>query len=141
MVAGMVPALILPLVFNKTLELYFFPVFFVTSLAGCLIGTLMTSPTDDKTLSSFYRTVRPWGFWKPIHDKVVAADPSFRKNTDFGRDMFNIVIGVIWQTALVLLPIYVVLMNWKNAGIVLGIVALTSAILKRNWYDRLSENS
>jgi solute:Na+ symporter, SSS family len=140
MVAGMVPALILPLVFNKTLELYFFPVFFVTSLAGCLIGTLMTSPTDDKTLSSFYRTVRPWGFWKPIHDKVVAADPAFRKNTDFGRDMFNIVIGVIWQTALVLLPIYVVLMNWKNAGIVLGTVVLTSAILKRNWYDRLTEN-
>jgi solute:Na+ symporter, SSS family len=140
MVAGMVPALILPLVFNKTLELYFFPVFFVTSLAGCLIGTLMTSPTDDKTLSSFYRTVRPWGFWKPIHDKVIAADPSFRKNTDFGRDMFNIVIGIIWQTALVLLPIYVVLMNWKNAGIVLGIIVLTSAILKRNWYDRLSEN-
>jgi SSS family solute:Na+ symporter len=140
MVAGMVPALILPLVFNKTLELYFFPVFFATSLAGCLIGTLMTSPTDDKTLSSFYRTVRPWGFWKPVHDKVVAADPSFRKNTDFGRDMFNIVIGVIWQTALVLLPIYVVLMNWKIAGIVLGIVVLTSAILKRNWYDRLTEN-
>ena len=82
MVAGMVPALILPLVFNKTLELYFFPVFFATSLAGCLIGTLMTSPTDDKTLSSFYRTVRPWGFWKPVHDKVVAADPSFRKNSD-----------------------------------------------------------
>jgi hypothetical protein len=109
-------------------------------MSGCLLGTWFTSPTDEKTLMSFYRTVRPWGFWKPIHEKVVAADPSFRRNSDFGRDLFNIVIGIIWQTALVLLPIYVVLLNWKMAAIVAVIIVLTSIILKRNWYDRLSEN-
>jgi SSS family solute:Na+ symporter len=142
MVAGLVPALIFPLVapFKTMLPLYYFPLLFAISLAGCLLGTFLTPPTDEKTLVSFYRTVRPWGFWKPVHDKIIAADPSYRKNTDFGRDMFNIVIGIIWQTALVLLPIYVVLMNFKSAGIVLGIIVLTSVILKRNWYDRLSEN-
>lgn len=142
MVAGLVPALIFPLVepFKTMLPLHYFPLLFAISLAGCLLGTFLTPPTDEQTLVSFYRTVRPWGFWKPVHDKVVAADPAFRKNTDFGRDLFNIVIGIIWQTALVVLPIEVVLLNWKAAAIALGIIILTSAILKRNWYDRLSEN-
>ena len=142
MVAGLVPALIFPLLdpFKTMLPLYYFPLLFAISLAGCLLGTYLTPPTDDKTLMSFYRTVRPWGFWKPVRDKVIAADPAFRRNTNFGRDMFNIVVGTIWQTALVLLPIYVVLMKWTPAAVVAGIIVLTSLILKVNWYDRLSED-
>ena len=46
------------------------------------------------------------GFWGPIHDLVVKEDPTFIKNTDFKRDMFNIFIGIISQTALVALPIF-----------------------------------
>jgi hypothetical protein len=89
----------------------------------------------------FYKSVRPWGFWKPIHDKVVAADPGFRRNTDFWRDMFNVVVGTIWQTALVLLPIYVVLLKGRHAVLVGCLIVLTSWILKRSWYDRLEESA
>ncbi|MEZ4931080.1 MAG: hypothetical protein R2788_02975 [Saprospiraceae bacterium] len=54
------------------------------------------------------------GFWKPIHDKVVAQDPTFQRNKDFKRDMFNVFIGIIWQTALVIFPIYLVLLETVN---------------------------
>ena len=36
-------------------------------------------------------------------------DPAFQENRNFSRDMFNVVVGTIWQTSLVLLPMYVVL--------------------------------
>ncbi len=141
MLAGLVPALVFPLVFQETLALYYFPVLFALSLAGCIIGTYASEPTDEKTLISFYRNVRPWGFWGPIHKKVVVLDPSFQVNGNFRRDMFNVVVGTTWQTALVLLPMYVVLLNWRAAAVVVGIIVLTSWILKKSWYDLLDKEA
>ncbi len=139
MVAGIVPALIFPKVFPQTLPLHYFPLLFALSLAGCIIGTYATKPTDEKTLIAFYRNVRPWGFWGPVHRKVVALYPDFQENRNFSRDMFNVVIGTIWQTCLVLLPMFVVLLKWSRAAIVVGLIVLTSWILKKNWYDLLDK--
>lgn len=141
MVAGLVPALIFPQVFPRTLALYYFPALFALALAGCILGTYASAPTDEKTLISFYRSVRPWGFWGPIHRKVVALYPDFQENRNFRRDMFNVVVGTTWQTALVLLPMYVVLLKWRAAAIVAGIVVLTSGILKKSWYDALGKET
>ena len=88
---------------------------------------------------AFYRNVRPWGFWGPIRRKVIAAYPDFQENRSFGRDMFNVVVGTVWQTALVLLPMYVVLLKWRGAAVVVGVIVLTSWILKKNWYDLLDK--
>jgi Na+/proline symporter len=139
MVAGLLPALIFPLIFKETLELYYFPILLLISLAGCLIGTYSSKPTNDETLVSFYQTVRPWGFWKPILEKVLKTDPNFQKNINFKRDMFNVVVGTIWQTALVVLPIYIVLKQSISIGITALIVVLTSLILKKNWLDKLED--
>jgi SSS family solute:Na+ symporter len=139
MLAGLVPALVFPLIFKETLALYYFPLLFALSLVGCIVGTYASAPTDEKTLMAFYRNVRPWGFWGPVHRKVVALDPGFRRNENFGRDMVNVVVGTAWQTALVLLPMYVVLLRWSRAAVVVGVIVLTSWILKKNWYDLLDK--
>jgi Na+/proline symporter len=139
MVAGIIPALIFPKVFPQTLPLHYFPLLFALSLAGCIIGTYATKPTDEKTLIAFYRNVRPWGFWGPIRRKTVALYPDFQENRNFSRDMFNVVVGTIWQTCLVLLPMYVVLLNWSGAAVVIVAIALSSYILKKSWYDRLDK--
>ena len=81
--------------------------------------------------------MRPWGFWGPIRRKVEAEDPDFKRNTNFKRDMVNVVVGVVWQTALVVLPIYFVLMRWTPVAIAAVIVAVTMIFLKKNWYDKL----
>jgi SSS family solute:Na+ symporter len=139
MVAGIVPALIFPYIFD-TLDLYYFPLILLISIAGALIGTYTSPPTDEATLKNFYKNVRPWGFWKPIHDKVVADDPSFKKNTDFWKDMFNVLIGIIAQTALVIFPIYIVLKKMLPLGISLAIIVVTFIILKKTWWDRLPDD-
>jgi solute:Na+ symporter, SSS family len=109
----------------------------ILSLIGCFAGTLLTKPEDDEVLKDFYRRVRPWGFWGPIYRKVLAEDPGFKRNTDFMRDMFNVAVGIVWQIALVVLPMYVVIWELKRAAITLAIVLGTSAILKFTWYDHL----
>ncbi len=114
-----------------------FPLVLVLSLIGCFAGTLLTKPEDDEVLKDFYRRVRPWGFWGPIYRKVLAEDPGFKRNIDFMRDMFNVAVGIVWQIALVVLPMYVVIWELKRAAITLAIVLATSAILKFTWYDHL----
>ena len=114
-----------------------FPLTFAISLAGCLAGTWLTKPEDDEILKDFYRRVRPWGFWGPVLNKVRAEDPSFERNKDFWRDMFNIVVGIIWQVSLVALPMYVVIQKFRNAAVTAVIIAITSIVLKFTWYDHL----
>jgi hypothetical protein len=140
LVAPHVAHLFLPeLVFPELSALNQFPIILAVSLLAAIIATLATKPEDDEVLKKFYRLVRPWGFWGPIKDKVIAEDPSFQPNPDFLRDMFNVVIGIAWQTSLVALPIYVVIRNYNNAGIALGIILVTSATLKFTWYDHLKK--
>jgi SSS family solute:Na+ symporter len=114
-----------------------FPLVLILSLIGCFAGTLLTKPDDEEVLKDFYRRVRPWGLWGPIYRKVLAEDPSFKRNTDFMRDMFNVAVGIVWQVALVVLPMYVVIWELKRAALTLAIVLVTSAILKFTWYDHL----
>jgi solute:Na+ symporter, SSS family len=141
MLSGVIASMIFPLVFPHALPLYYFPLLLMVSLAGCLIGTYATPPTEDQTLVKFYRTTRPWGFWKPVHDKVAAADPTFVRNTHFKRDMFNVAVGILWQSALTIVPIYVVLKQKLPLAVSVGILVITSLVLKRNWYDRLQTDS
>jgi Na+/proline symporter len=114
-----------------------FPLVLILSLIGCFAGTLLTKPDDEEVLKDFYRRVRPWGFWGPIYRKVLAEDPSFKRNKDFMRDMFNVAVGIVWQVALVVLPMYIVIWELQRAAITLAIVLATSAILKFTWYDHL----
>jgi Na+/proline symporter len=116
-----------------------FPLVLAISLTGCLLGTLLTKPESDEVLMDFYRRVRPWGFWGPVLKKVLAEDPHFKRNTDFLRDMFNIVVGIAWQISLVALPLYIVLQEWQRVAIALAVTLGTSAILKFTWYDHLAE--
>ena len=126
--------------FNINMEVVvIFPMVVGISLVGCLLGTLLTKAEDDAVLMDFYRRVRPWGFWGPVLKKVLAEDPSFKRNKDFFRDMFNIAVGIVWQVSLVALPLYVVIREWDRAGLALAVILVTSAILKFTWYDHLSE--
>lgn len=119
------------------LPLYWWPVLFILSMAGCLVGTYAAPPTDRTVLKSFYKTVRPWGFWKPIHEDVVFEDPGFVGNKRFKLDMFNVVIGIIGQCCFTLLPMYFILnmknQLWATIAVILAIVL----ILKKTWWDKL----
>ena len=138
MVFGLIPALTFPYLFKGTLDLYYFPLMLLLSTIACIAGTLLTPATDEDTLKSFYKRVQPWGFWGPIKEKVMAEDPGFVPNTNFGRDMFNVGIGIIWQTALVAFPIYLVLSKAVPTIVCIAIAVVCSVILKKNWYDKLS---
>ena len=141
-VMGMATGIVSALVFLKLYDGLFlnvWPIIFLLSVIGCLVGTYTAPPTDNETLTTFYKTVKPWGFWKPIHTMVVESDPTFEPNKRFTLDMFNVVIGMIAQTCLTLLPIYIVLWLKTPLIITVAVLAFTVVILKRTWWNKLED--
>ncbi|MGK9475321.1 sodium:solute symporter family protein [Melioribacter sp. OK-6-Me] len=139
MVIGIAAALIMPLLFPSLPTLNAFPYVLAISILGSILGSYLSEPEPDNVLMKFYITVRPWGLWKPIHEKVKARFPEFNPNFGFKRDMFNVVIGIIWQTTLLAAPIYLVIHEYLYFAITLCITAITSLILKFTWWNKLDE--
>src|SRR5664280_239874 len=144
MMCGILSAMLLPWLTSLIVgpginPLYTFPVIFLVSVAGCLVGTIATPPEEEATLKQFYKTVNPWGFWGPIRAKVLSEDPSFVPNRNFSRDSINVVVGIIWQICLVLFPIYLVLRNVPGIVVVGATLALTTLFIKFNWYNKLEK--
>lgn len=139
MVGGIASAMIVPIIFPDITVIYTFPIIFIISLLGSIIGSLMTKPDDEAVLINFYKKVRPWGFWKPIHNKLATQEPNIQPNKDFGRDMFNVIVGIIWQTAITASPIFLVIQEFDKFFITLVVIAICTWILKVNWYDKLQD--
>lgn len=143
MASGIVMALLMPYfqlwfpsVFFK-LDLYNWPLLFAVSIIGCIAGTFSAPPTDTEVLKKFYRTVRPWGFWKPIHAQVVADDASFIGNKRFKLDMFNVAIGIIAQVCFTVLPMYFILWMKLPLLITVSLIVVIVLMLKKTWWDKL----
>jgi SSS family solute:Na+ symporter len=139
MLAGIAGALVFSRFFDGIQFLYYFPVLFLISIAGCLLGTYSAPPTETAVLKNFYRTVRPWGFWKPIHQLVVNDDPSFVANKRFKLDMFNVALGIVAQLCLTILPMYVVLWMKLPLLVTVIILAIIMIILKKTWWNKLED--
>jgi solute:Na+ symporter, SSS family len=137
MTVGIVGALAMAKFLPAHSQLYWWPLLFVLSLAGSLAGTYAAPATDMAVLKSFYKTVRPWGFWKPVHQLVVADDPDFVANKRFKLDMFNVVLGIIAQLCLTILPMYLILGFTTALMITAAMLLIIVIILKKTWWDKL----
>jgi Na+/proline symporter len=117
--------------------IYLFPIIFGVSMLGSFLGTYFSPATDKEVLKSFYKSVKPWGWWNPVYKELKEEDPSFEKNNEFWLDMMNCAIGIIWQSSMIVLPIYFMIRDYPKAIIALVVFAVTSAILKFTWLDRV----
>jgi SSS family solute:Na+ symporter len=136
MLSGIAGALVFSSFFSGIEFLYYFPVLFAISIAGCLIGTYTAPATDEQVLKDFYRTVKPWGFWKPVQRLVISELVDFEPNKRFKLDMFNVVLGVIAQLCLTILPMYFILWMKLPLIITIGIIIVIGIILKRTWWNK-----
>jgi len=143
MLAGIIPAIALAALKSfgllQGLDLYYWPILFALSLAGSILGSYAAPPTDEAVLVSFYKTVRPWGFWSPVQKKVMQDDPSFIPNRNFRINTFNVFLGIIGQLCLTILPMYIVLWLKGPLLITVALLLIICLILKKTWWDKLNE--
>jgi Na+/proline symporter len=137
MISGVISALIFPLILSNLTALQCFPFILLISGIASVVTSYLTKPENQQVLESFYTTVRPWGFWKPVLKSVLEKDPEFQRNTNFKRDMVNIAVGITWQLTMALIPLYFIIREYGAMLITIVILFITSVFLKFNWYDKL----
>ncbi|MAW94390.1 MULTISPECIES: sodium:solute symporter family protein [unclassified Leeuwenhoekiella] len=118
--------------------IYLFPIILGFSLLGSFLGTYLTPPTAAETLKSFYTSVHPWGWWKPVREALGPYDDQER-NADFGLDMLNCLIGIIWQSSMIVLPIFLVVRDYEKTAWSLLVFGITTLILKFTWLDKVKK--
>jgi Na+/proline symporter len=140
MATGIISAMILPYIFPDALPLYYFPIILILSFAGSVLGSILTPATEMTVLMDFYKSVKPWGFWKPVHEEVIKTDPSFEANNRFKWDMLNVLVGTTAQTAITALPVFIVLMLTNQILITALVLTITVLILWKTWYKHLPKD-
>ena len=121
-------------------DIWFFPAILLFSGIGCLLGTYLAPLENFEAVKAFYKQTRPWGWWGPVREAVMKEDPGFQPNRDFGRDMLNILVGMAWQMAQVVIPMYLMVKDHTRLAIWAMVLFVTTWLLKRYWWDRLGEN-
>lgn len=137
MITGVLSSLVFPAVFPHLTAINSFPYILMISAAASVLTSYLTKPEEEAVLKHFYKTVRPWGFWKPVCQAVIKDDPSFKPNGCFVRDMVNVGVGIVWQFSLALIPIYLVIREYRNLIITLIVTIITSIFLHYNWFKKL----
>ena len=140
MLFGLIASSVKFIFFPDYVDIFVFPIIFIVAFIGCIIGTYIEPLPNREQIKIFYKQTRPWGLWGPIKKEVMEEDPSFVPNMDFKRDSFNIIIGIIWQMAQVVIPMYFMLRQNTEMVIWSGVLILTSVLLKKYWWDNLEKD-
>jgi Na+/proline symporter len=135
------PFLLGPLLpdFGSLLPLYLFPLIILISGLAAIWASLKSPSTDMEVLKIFYRQVRPWGLWGPVHRALELEQPGIGRNRDFLLNCFNILVGTIVQVSIVAVPIFLVIRNWSGVTFSILVCVAGASILWRTWYRNLCD--
>jgi len=115
-----------------------FPIICAGSLAGSLAVTLLTRPVAEAVLVRFYRSVRPFGAWRPVRRLAnLSAEEARAPSEIAGRAVLNVVLAMVAVTDLYLGPMYLVGHWYARAGVWLGAAAAAIVALAFTWYRYL----
>jgi len=119
---------------------YVFPLICVASLLASIAVSLATQPVDRDILVRFYRSVRPFGLWKPVRKEArLSAEELSSKSENVLLTILNVVLAMLAITGLYLFPMYLV-GHWYAASMFwLGLAIAAVVALRYTWYKHLPE--
>lgn len=139
--AGLVLSLAV-LFFKEAPDFLVFPLIVTASTLACVMGSLLTRPVSFALLCEFYRSVRPFGFWKPVRERAAregSLSPG-QRSTALGRTILNTGLGMLAILAFYLFPMFLVGHAYTQAG-VWGLTGGLSVIaLRFTWYKQLGRD-
>jgi Na+/proline symporter len=129
--------------FFDTLPAYVvFPLIVLASFLLSVLGSLLTSPVENGVLVSFYRSVRPFGFWRPIKQMArIPTDEGISRGENVFLACLNVLLGMVAIASLYLFPMYLVGHWYWPSFLCLGIGLAAVLVLKFTWYRNLPRSA
>ena len=109
-----------------------------SSFFGCILGTYLTEPTDEKVLFNFYKITRPFGFWNKIRNRL-PKETLTNINNENRADIIATFFAVPWQIVLFLTGMMIVLKQWYSLMILLPLFLILSSGLYWFWFRNLNK--
>lgn len=134
---GMGSAIIQKIFYPEATEYSSFAILLVSSLTATILGTLLTEQTSKETLINFYKTTRPFGFWKPIKSSL-PEEKKIQINSENRRDIIAICFALPWQIVLFLTGMTVILKRFDLFGYLFVILIILTVGLYYFWFRHLS---
>ena len=117
---------------------YAFPLICAASLIASIAVSLATRATDDEILVSFYKSVRPFGLWKPIAAKAGLSRQELScKSESMSRTIVNVLLAMLAITGLYLFPMYLVGHWYLYSAFWFALAIVAVVALKYTWYEFL----
>lgn len=105
-------------------------------LVGTLAGTWLTRPTDMRVLANFYVKTRPFGLWGPL--KHLLSEEQRRQTArEHFYDLISVPFALTYQVTLFLLPMQLMIRQYRAFGITFVIFAFCGLMLYKLWYKNL----
>lgn len=136
MTFGLTGALLQGILWPKMHMTYQFSLMLGIGLAGSLIGTYLTRPTDPDVLAHFYRTTRPFGLWGPLK-KTLSPDMRAAMTREHRNDLLALPFTLTWQATLFLLPMLIIIHAYTAFFITLVIFLTGLGGMYLFWYRNL----
>ena len=128
------------LFFPDTPVYYVFPLICVASLLASITVSLATQPVDRDVLICFYKSIRPFGLWKPVRkESKLSAEELAGKSESVSLTIVNIILAMLAITGLYLFPMYLVGHWYLSSMIWLGLSLAAIMALRYTWYNNLPE--
>ena len=131
---------LLSLLVSDVSTLLLFPLICLVSLLLSIIVSLVTRPVAQDTLLTFFRTIRPFGLWRPVRaDADLSPEELSRTCESPGLTVINVIIGMIGIHGLYLFPMYLVGHWYAKAVFWLAVSVVAIIALSFTWYRHLPE--
>ena len=106
------------------------------SLILSIAGTFLAPPTESPVIDNFYRKTKPFGIWGPLKSSLT---PSVLRSMklEHRNDLLALPIAFVWMVTMYLLPMQLLIQQWRAAAVT-GVAFLASVYgLYRVWYRNL----
>lgn len=110
------------------------------SALATVLGTFLGEPTDPQTQETFYRKVRPFGFWGPVRQQLERSY-LLRIDAENRRDKWLLTPACVFQCVLFWIPTALVLKLWGQVVVWTAVEIVLGAVLYRYWYKNLEGRS
>jgi len=133
---GMVIAIGQRMLFPDLVEWVQFLLVSGLTLLAIVITTYLTRPTDEKVLRHFYRTTRPFGFWRP-YKKLLPEPVRHKMEREHRNDLISLPFILTAQVTLFLMPMQLIIHTYRTLGITLLIFLVSLIGIYWFWYRHL----
>jgi hypothetical protein len=135
-IAGCVSAVVQRLFWPDLPEQWQFVILTLFTTVCTVVGTYLTKPTDRAVIENFYKITRPFGFWKPlIH--ILPQDIKTKMQREHRNDLLALPFVAGWLVTMFLMPMQLVIQQFKSFYITLGVFAVCIIGMYLFWYKNL----